>query len=64
MDFDGFEATDFHHQFAKAGEKSTEEDIQDWLECDEGDPGQQMLTETDIAEEVLNPSVENSDEDD
>jgi uncharacterized protein YehS (DUF1456 family) len=33
-----------------AGEtETTQEDIQDWLELDEGDPGFQLLTEEEIA---------------
>lgn len=54
VDFGSFEATDFHCQFLKAKENSTE-DVQDCLECDEGDPGQQILTENDIAVVVLHP---------
>ena len=64
VDFGGFEATDFHRQFVRAKENSSEEDVQDWLECDEGDPGQQILTENDIAEEILHPDGDISDDDD
>jgi hypothetical protein len=36
--------------FRAAGEaETTEENIQDWLKLDEGDPGFQLLTEEEIA---------------
>ncbi|KAK3892041.1 hypothetical protein Pcinc_004010 [Petrolisthes cinctipes] len=47
-----------------AEENTTVDDINDWLECDEGDPGQQVLTEEQIAAEVLNPDEGNDSEDD
>ncbi|MPD01931.1 Tigger transposable element-derived protein 7 [Portunus trituberculatus] len=40
LDFVGFEADHFHHQFVKSGENTTVDDINNWLECEEGDPGQ------------------------
>ncbi|KAK3888190.1 hypothetical protein Pcinc_007721 [Petrolisthes cinctipes] len=64
VDFEGFAADDFHRQFVEAGENTTVDDINDWLECDEGDPGQQVLTEEQIAAEVLNPDEGNDSEDD
>jgi hypothetical protein len=37
-----------------AGEtKTTQENIQDWLQLDEGDPGFQLLTEEEIAAVIL-----------
>jgi hypothetical protein len=36
--------------FRAAGEtETTQENIQDWLELDEGDPGFQLLTDEEIA---------------
>ncbi|KAG7155529.1 Tigger transposable element-derived protein 7-like 31, partial [Homarus americanus] len=53
-DFEGFEARDFHHILKRAGENDiTEDDIRNWLEDTEGDPGYQVLTEEEIADEVL-----------
>jgi hypothetical protein len=37
-----------------AGEtETTQENIQDWIELDEGDPGFQLLTEEEIAADVI-----------
>jgi hypothetical protein len=37
-----------------AGEtETTQENIKDWLELDEGDPGFQLLTEEDIAATII-----------
>ena len=63
VDFVGFEADDFHQQFVRAGENTTVDDISNWLECDEGDPGQQVLTEEEIAAEVLHPDEGDGSED-
>ncbi|KAG7169737.1 Tigger transposable element-derived protein 7-like 16, partial [Homarus americanus] len=53
-DFDGFKARDFHRILQRAGENDvTEGDIRNWLEDTEGDPGYQVLTEEEIADEVL-----------
>jgi hypothetical protein len=41
---------DFQTVLRAAGEtETTQENIQDWLELDEGDPGFQLLTEEEIA---------------
>jgi hypothetical protein len=41
---------DFQSVLRAAGEtETTQENIQDWLQLDEGDPGFQLLTEEDIA---------------
>jgi hypothetical protein len=41
-----------------AGEtETTQENIQDWLELDEGDPGFQLLTEEGIAVDVIKDSA-------
>ena len=57
MDIEGGQVSDFHSQLVQAGEKAgstlTEEDVEDWLECDEGDPGMQVMTEEQITHEVL-----------
>jgi hypothetical protein len=34
---------------AAGGTEATQENIQDWLELDEGDPGFQLMTEEEIA---------------
>jgi hypothetical protein len=45
----GFQST-FQTVLRAAGEtETTQENIQDWLELDEGDPGFQLLTEEEIA---------------
>jgi hypothetical protein len=45
-----FEQEDFQTVLRAAGEtETTQENIQDWLELDEGDPGFQLLTKEEIA---------------
>jgi hypothetical protein len=45
-DFEGLEQEDFQTVLRAAGEtKTTQENIRDWLQLDEGDPGFQLLTE-------------------
>jgi hypothetical protein len=41
-----------------AGEtETTQENIQDWVELDEGDPGFQLLTEEETAADVIKDSA-------
>lgn len=49
LDHQGIEATDFHHQFVKAGERISLKDVQTWLRCDEGEPGAQINTDEVVA---------------
>ncbi|KAG7158270.1 Tigger transposable element-derived protein 7-like 37 [Homarus americanus] len=65
-DFEGFEARDFHRILKRAGENDvTEDDIRNWLEDTEGDPGYQVLTEEEIADEILvGDSRDSEDEED
>ncbi|KAG7154916.1 Tigger transposable element-derived protein 7-like 61 [Homarus americanus] len=65
-DFEGFEARDFHRILQRAGENDvTEDDIRNWLENTEGDPGYQVLTKEEIADEVLvGDSRDSEDEED
>ncbi|XP_045130416.1 tigger transposable element-derived protein 7-like [Portunus trituberculatus] len=51
--FEGFEADNFYCRLHETGEQVKPDDVQDWLDCDEGDPGMQVLTEQEIAETVL-----------
>jgi hypothetical protein len=53
-DFEGLEQEDFQTVLRAAGETETmQENIQDWFELDEGDPGFQLLTEEEIAAMLL-----------
>jgi uncharacterized protein YehS (DUF1456 family) len=46
----GLEQEDFQTVLLAAGEtETTQENVQDWLQLDEGDPGFQLLTEEEIA---------------
>ncbi|XP_042240696.1 tigger transposable element-derived protein 7-like [Homarus americanus] len=65
-DFEGFEARDFHRILQRAGKNYvTKDDIRNWLEDTEGDPGYQVLTEEEIADEVLvGDSRDSEDEED
>jgi hypothetical protein len=47
---EGLEQEDFRAVLRAAGEaETTQENIQDWFELDEGDPGFQFLAEEEIA---------------
>ena len=52
-DFKRFETNEFHCVFRRAGEKVSLEDVREWLEETEGDPGHHVMTDEDIAEDVL-----------
>ncbi|KAG7156962.1 Tigger transposable element-derived protein 7-like 63 [Homarus americanus] len=56
----------FLHNVERVGENDvTEDDIRNWLEDTEGDPGYQVLTEEEIADEVLvGDSRDSEDEED
>lgn len=62
VDFEGFEATDFLTQLWAAGERVTEETVDNWLEIDEGDPGYQILTDEEIAASVTATEAQNDEE--
>jgi hypothetical protein len=58
VEFEGLEQEDFRTVLRAAGETETaQENIQGWLELDEGDPGFQLLTEEDIATDVIKDSA-------
>ena len=42
----------------RAGDDVTENDIEQWLDIDEGDPGYQILSQEEIAEDVLQADQE------
>ncbi|KAG0704769.1 Tigger transposable element-derived protein 7 [Chionoecetes opilio] len=63
IEFEGFETDHFHRHIVQAGETVTE-DVSDWLDGDEGDPGYQTLTDAEIADSVLHPDQQNSSDDD
>ncbi|KAF2353176.1 DDE superfamily endonuclease domain [Trinorchestia longiramus] len=53
-DFEGFEARDFHRILRRAGEgKVSKDDVRTWLDDTESDPGFQVMTEEEIAHDVL-----------
>ncbi|KAG7160293.1 Tigger transposable element-derived protein 7-like 40, partial [Homarus americanus] len=57
-DFEGFEARDSHRILQRAGENDvTEDDIRNWLEDTEGDPGYQVLTEEEIADKFSRRTI-------
>ncbi|KAK3889625.1 hypothetical protein Pcinc_006390 [Petrolisthes cinctipes] len=63
--FEGFEAKDFKKLLHKAGEKNvTEDDVRDWTEENESDPGYQVLSMDEIAAEVTEGDKEESSDDD
>ena len=63
-DFEGFETNKFHRELRKAGEEVSLEDVREWLEETEGDPGHHVMTEEEIAEDVLkDDTIEKEEED-
>jgi hypothetical protein len=57
-DFEGLEQEDFQTVLWAAGKtETTQENIQDCLELDEGDPGLQLLTEEETAADVIKDSA-------
>ena len=53
LEAEGFEPNDFHRLLKKAGEHVSLDDVREWLEETEGDPGHHVMTDEEIAEEVL-----------
>ncbi|KAK9703454.1 hypothetical protein QE152_g29329 [Popillia japonica] len=52
--FEGCETNDYHQILLAAGEiEPTVEDIHEWLDREDGDPGYQIQTDEDIACDVL-----------
>lgn len=54
LDLEGLEVTDYCRTIQNIGvEEAAEEDVLQWLEEDEGDPGYHIMTESEIADEVM-----------
>ena len=64
QDFGGFETGDFNTHIARAGLPTDEDDVDNWLNVDEGDPGHQLLTQEEIIEEVVGGEMLQEDDDD
>ena len=64
MDFSGFEVKDFTRMFCAGGEELLSEEVQSWLDMDEGDPGHELLSEEEIIQSVLQPAEEEKDDSD
>ena len=63
-DFEGFETNEFHCVFRRAGEEVSLEDVREWIEETEGDPGHHVMTDEEIAEDVLKgDTIEEEEED-
>jgi hypothetical protein len=57
-DFEGIKQEGFQTVLRTAGEtETTQENIQDWFQLDEGDSGFQLLTEEEIAADVIKDSA-------
>nr|XP_033795171.1 jerky protein homolog-like [Geotrypetes seraphini] len=64
LQFHGFEVEDFYTMMKNAGENNTtEEALLEWLEEDEGDPGYQIMSESEIAQEVMNQKLTDDEND-
>ncbi|XP_066950831.1 tigger transposable element-derived protein 7-like [Macrobrachium rosenbergii] len=69
MDFQGFNIEDFCATLATGGDDVPEDDVQDWLDDDGGNPGYQFLFDSEMVvivtgEEVADDNDEDKDEDD
>ncbi|KAK3886656.1 hypothetical protein Pcinc_009210 [Petrolisthes cinctipes] len=54
LNFLGFEPQDYHQSLLSAGERGVSlEDVENWLEDNDADPGYQVLSTEEIAEAVL-----------
>ena len=63
-DFKGFEPKDFHHVRRRAGEEVSLDDLREWLEETEDDSGHHVMTDEEIAEDVLKgDTIEEEEED-
>lgn len=62
QDFDGFEP--YQATLRRGGEEVAADDIMEWLEADEGDPGFEIMTDEEIAESVQRREDDDSDDDD
>ena len=61
LDFKGFEAQDFHLVFQACGEQEVSiEDVENWLDDSDADPGHQVMTLDEIADSVTEEPVEDS----
>ena len=64
-DFTGFDAQAFKEVLNTAGETGpTDDDVEEWLAEDEGDPGHELLSTAEIAASVLAEEEEEEEEDD
>ena len=63
IDFEGFEPKDFHRVFQVWGEREVLlEDVENWLDDSDADPGHQVMTIDEIAEPVQDESNSESEE--
>ena len=63
INLEGIEVSDFSRIIENNVGRVAEEDVFEWLEADEGDPGYHIMTESEIADEVLIKESENESED-
>jgi hypothetical protein len=57
--FEGLDQEDFQTVLRAAGEtETTQENIHDWLYLDKGDPGFQLMTDLEIAADVMDSAIE------
>ena len=62
-DFEGFEPKDFHHVLRRAGKEVSLDDTREWLEETEDDPGHHVMTDEEIAEDILKGDTIEEEED-
>ena len=67
-DFEGFESghevKDFYELLRKAGEDVTREDVQNWMDDSDTDPGYEVLTPDEIAAQVSQQDADEEEEED
>ena len=64
VDFTGFETSDFINNFRRAGDEVSEENLEEWLNVDEGVDASQVLTDAEIVDSVLQPATTEADVED
>ena len=62
--FEGLEPNDFHRALRRAGEEVSLDDVREWLEETKGNPGHHVMTDKEIAEDILKGgTIEEKEED-
>jgi hypothetical protein len=61
--FKVFETSNFHTIIKRAGDVVSESDTEQWLNSDDGDPGYQVLSQEEIAQNLMQGKEDDDDAD-